>query len=125
MKEEIAKRWVAALRSGEYKQGKGWLRRVSSEGASEYCCLGVLCDISKIQRWETSDSVFSYGEERPGIVATNMLPKKVVSYAGMNSYDGEREGFERELWNLNDGIGGRRYSFQEIADIIEKEWESL
>lgn len=35
-KESLAK-WLAALRSGEYKQGKGSLK--SHEG---YCCLGVL-----------------------------------------------------------------------------------
>ena len=33
-------KWIAALRSGEYKQGRSYLR----DGA-EYCCLGVLCDV--------------------------------------------------------------------------------
>lgn len=34
------KKWLAALRSGEYKQAKGTLRVGSPHGAS-YCCLGV------------------------------------------------------------------------------------
>ena len=42
MKPEIQAEWVAALRSGEYKQGTGVLR---SE-ANEFCCLGVLCDLA-------------------------------------------------------------------------------
>lgn len=34
---DIAERWVAALRSGEYRQGEGRLYRLGY-----YCCLGVL-----------------------------------------------------------------------------------
>ena len=41
MNNNLRKRWVAALRSGEYEQGKERLR----SGGDEYCCLGVLCDI--------------------------------------------------------------------------------
>ena len=44
MKKEIAERWVSALRSGEYKQGKLYLK--SENG---YCCLGVLCDILGVE----------------------------------------------------------------------------
>lgn len=33
--------WIAALRSGEFKQGKS--RLVSNDG---YCCLGVMCEVS-------------------------------------------------------------------------------
>lgn len=40
MKQDILNQWLAALRSGEYKQGQGKLR--VSEG---FCCLGVLCDL--------------------------------------------------------------------------------
>lgn len=42
MKKEIADLWVAALRSGKYKQGRTTLKNRDSE----FCCLGVLCDIS-------------------------------------------------------------------------------
>ena len=41
MKKDIKEKWVKALRSGEYKQGKYVLR----SQADEYCCLGVLCDL--------------------------------------------------------------------------------
>jgi hypothetical protein len=40
MKKAIKKKWVAALRSGEYKQGRRYLKR-----DGKYCCLGVLCEI--------------------------------------------------------------------------------
>jgi len=38
--KEFATRWVAALRSGEYKQGNGTLRMLYDDG-NHYCCLGV------------------------------------------------------------------------------------
>jgi len=41
---ETATRWVAALRSGNYQQGSCTLRRMVG-GESEWCCLGVLCDL--------------------------------------------------------------------------------
>lgn len=41
MNQEIKKRWVAALRSGDYKQGTGALRNADNK----FCCLGVLCDL--------------------------------------------------------------------------------
>lgn len=41
MKKSIMTKWVKALRSGEYKQGFGYL---CNEG--NHCCLGVLCEIA-------------------------------------------------------------------------------
>jgi hypothetical protein len=40
MNRELKSRWVAALRSGDYKQARERLRRNGS-----HCCLGVLCDL--------------------------------------------------------------------------------
>jgi hypothetical protein len=55
--QQVMKAWVKALRSGEYKQTTGALRRSSStETMPEgYCCLGVLCDIA-IKQPELSDA---------------------------------------------------------------------
>lgn len=41
MKPELKRKWVAALRSGKYKQGTGELFY-----RDEYCCLGVLCEVA-------------------------------------------------------------------------------
>ncbi len=43
MKKDIAMKWVEALRSGEYKQGKEMLY---NEEMDTYCCLGVLQKIN-------------------------------------------------------------------------------
>ena len=40
MVKEIKDKWVAALRSGKYKQGSGQLHNTMND---TYCCLGVLC----------------------------------------------------------------------------------
>lgn len=44
--EEFVRKWIEALRSGEYKQGRNQLRTGDS-----FCCLGVACDISQIGTW--------------------------------------------------------------------------
>lgn len=41
MKAEMKADWIAALRSGEFRQTTGTLRQRSPEGDS-HCCLGVL-----------------------------------------------------------------------------------
>ena len=42
MNSVIKKKWINALRSGEYRQGQEFLK--SKDGT--YCCLGVLCKIT-------------------------------------------------------------------------------
>lgn len=46
MNQEIKEKWVAALCSGDYKQGQGRLR--DDDG---FCCLGVLCNIIDPDSW--------------------------------------------------------------------------
>ena len=41
-RKQVYKRWIAALRNGEYKQTRDTLRRGDS-----FCCLGVLCDLAR------------------------------------------------------------------------------
>lgn len=50
MNQEMKVKWVAALRSGKYKQGSHVLRQTGMGGSSDredclWCCLGVLCDL--------------------------------------------------------------------------------
>ena len=42
MDKTLKQKWVNALRSGKYKQGRILFRNINNE----YCCLGVLCDVS-------------------------------------------------------------------------------
>lgn len=107
MKKEVADAWVAALRSDEYKQGRQWLR-----DNGKFCCLGVLCDISKLGSWIGK----SYLRE------TTILPLDVIEYAEMKSSRGLiGEYGDICLTALNDN--GK--TFTDIADVIEKYWEEL
>lgn len=92
--------WVAALRSGKYKQAKESLR---VEGLG-YCCLGVACDLSKLGRWDSTwymvGTVSSSGSS---------LSTAVGEFYGLKTTDGRQ-------WAILNDNGA---SFPEIADAIE------
>jgi hypothetical protein len=46
MRAVTKRRWIAALRSGKFTQGKGKLKQVNGPETT-HCCLGVLREISK------------------------------------------------------------------------------
>lgn len=87
----VKAKWVAALRSGKYEQGKGYLKDGNS-----YCCLGVaveekLCFPSKIAPNHMIEDGF--------------LPQSVIT----------------KLIEYNDGVNGfGDKSFKWIAAVIEK-----
>ena len=114
MKKKIADRWVRALRSGKYKQTAGCLEDL--EGSN--CCLGVLCNLavaSKVCKKERSYDVFIFND------SGGTLPDSVREWAGMKSCDGKRKN-RKSLINYNDDLG---YSFDKIADIIEKNYKDF
>jgi len=119
MKQEIMKRWVDRLRSGQVKQGRNSLRR----GNGARCCLGVLCDIAVedgVVEWKYDDEDTAWEVGAGNNYA--VLPEEVVEWAGMAS-DGciAMPSGGASLVSLNDG----GMSFAEIADRIEKDWELL
>lgn len=112
-------KWVAALRSGEYKQTHGVLKNSDNR----YCCLGVACEIFSKENeggfeYIHGEFYFKSGdEERVGSPPTN-----VVKYFGLISEFGIwGEGDGESLVGMNDN--GK--SFEEIAQIIEEEPEGL
>lgn len=135
MNEEIKAQWVAALRSGEYKQAVGTLRDERRDGSVGFCCLGVLCDLAAkagVVELETHISnvtgslISSYDH------ATQCLPDVVSEWADIHSGGdfedviteddpddpaGERVLYADSLWQLNDHL---RWSFEQIADLIEE-----
>lgn len=56
MTYEEKSRWIAALKLGNYKQGKNFLRK-----NDEYCCLGVLCDLMGVE-WHRNDKDPDFSE---------------------------------------------------------------
>ena len=123
--EEARALWVKALRSGEYKQTTGQLRK--DDG---YCCLGVACDlygkhVLKRNRWKLyKRNKLSYTFLGRG----GTLPPQVQEWLGL-----ERSS---DLGELKDGTNlmymndypGSKGGFNGIADVIERgelvlEWE--
>jgi hypothetical protein len=103
------KRWLKALRSGDYKQGK---YKLYNQDTKAYCCLGVLCEVLelKAEDWK-----------QPHL---GRLPKEACELMGLDdlaSFSSRKINKEiptsyRNLIYLNDlGI-----SFDHIADVIEK-----
>ena len=84
MNARIKRKWVAALRSGKYAQGQGFLK--DEDGG--YCCLGVLCSIFAKEKSKLgvkfigeSDGTWSF----MGSGAT--LPVVVADWAGLDNVD--------------------------------------
>jgi hypothetical protein len=131
MRKEIADRWVCALRSGRYLQTRSFFLNDSSG----YCCLGVLCDMSKLGTWKDYSSVnaspvLSYVTDENG--SCKMLPEDVKVWAGMRSSNGDLEGTEQVLppgimipWLSLAGANDQGADFNDIADLIERNWEKL
>lgn len=91
--------WIAALRSGKYKQGLGLL----NDEQGGFCCLGVLCDLAGRDggpSWE--------GRQFMGRICS--LPENLQRFMGI-SYSQEKE-----LMRLNDH---ERRSFLGIASYIK------
>lgn len=102
MKPEWKRKWVKALRSGEYKQGHWQLKN-----RDEYCCLGVLCDIYQAGHWEGTEFIYKRD------LATAFLPGKLSEQLAITAKQ------ESDLAHMNDS-GGYDMDFNKIADYIEE-----
>lgn len=111
------KKWVEALRSGEYKQGKDFLRVNDT-----FCCLGVLCDLVGKEQGALWDYENTINGDRLGMFdgIKEFLPMSVMEVVGLTddspSVPTGIEDREDTLATFND----RGTSFLEIADLIEK-----
>jgi len=118
--QENRKKWIEALRSGEYRQTK----EVLCDGDGNYCCLGVLCNMYERETGKVLPSnnsgVYNVYED-----TLEELPE-VMEWVGLKEVTG---GFKRKddlpdicLAGLNDECD---WNFHQIADLIESEPEGL
>lgn len=128
MKKNIAKLWTAALRSGDYKQGRNALHKINKHNEETFCCLGVLCDLYQKDRRKKKKKGLFVGKTSPSAsIAYNYLigslPLEVMHWAGISSPTGRVSGSSYySLANLNDSLG---YDFNYIAKFIEDNVEIL
>jgi hypothetical protein len=104
----IRAQWTAALRSGEYPQGKHSLR--SSLG---YCCMGVLCDLAVKAGVNVSAIPDAVGRWRYD-GEQGVLPLSVQQWAGLDISDPCVR--LDPLSELNDTL---HWDFARIADAID------
>ncbi len=110
MNPEVKEKFVAALKSGKYKQGREALRR-----GDQFCCIGVLCDLKNPDDWidpkadvvEYRDAnVYSYFQSG----RTGSPPMGVMRWAGIT---------ERQVSDLIEMNDEGDASFEQIAAHVE------
>ena len=110
MNPEIKAKWIAALRSGEYKQTQGVLR-----DRKGYCCLGVLCKIyadERGMRWDNR----KLSVDDPGDPCGKVPSAQICEWAGLPMPNPKIDGGTTLAEENDEGK-----TFAEIADIIERE----
>lgn len=140
MKREDRDKWVAALRSGEYVQTQGLLRRDEPDGDGNpagYCCLGVGVDVLDLARWDGETYWFAVEDyERQGSNEEAEWPTWLQMETNLNTpvenlahlcpvqnrqllpramQDGDMVAIHDQLASLND----QGLNFEQIADVIE------
>ena len=122
MNPEVKAKWVEALRSGEYRQTKGYLHR----NGGGFCCLGVLCDVAVKDgldiRTEVSRMYVGHRGYTSYAGETLTLPEPVAEWAGIVTEKPDEGtlsdpvvgGQSLSTWNDEDNA-----KLHEIADLIE------
>ena len=104
--------WVAALRSGKYKQTQGLLRN----SADAMCCLGVAINEFCASHWERYDGGWIDGTHATSDDRDAMPSPDTLRLLGLTEPEAST------LADLNDSFG---LSFSEIANHIERNPDGL
>lgn len=106
MNNELKDKWVKALRSGEYKQGRTYLQQ-----GNRFCCLGVLCKVldlpNFVSDYGNNIMTFDFGNEYSRV----SIPFGFREAIGLSTIK------EANLTNMNDELGK---NFSQITDYIEE-----
>lgn len=105
--KKFVQAWLAALRSGQYRQTTGVLQ----DHEAAFCCLGVACMVSQL-------NLRLDGEHKLFGVTLSSQPEveELFQRLGLNVNGGTPDGVTYILANLNDNF---RLPFKDIADYIE------
>ena len=107
MANELKTKWIEALRSDEYSQGRGNLKvaNCGPDEPADFCCLGVLCDLVDHDKWtEKADGYYLFEGK------ADYPPEKIMELVGLTMDDA------KQLAGFNDDDG---YLFEDIADFLE------
>jgi len=131
-KNKVLQKLVLALRSGDYKQNCGGLRKDSVPLGPSFCVTGVLCDLYQKEhpkecywrdtgfRMKTSSAYqFEYS-------FFGYMPTEVAEWAGLISKQGllkapiRRSEYLSDIRTLVD-LNDSQYTFDQIAKLIEED----
>lgn len=115
--DEILDKWIGALKSGSYKQGRHFL--CESDGNDwQYCCLGVLCSILDVPY-----TLFTNGQKQKYIKlyegCSRFPPQNIIKSEDENTLILRRD-WQKTLAKMND----EGSTFDEIADFISDNWRT-
>lgn len=120
MLNDFAKEWVAALRSGKYKQGKAFLHTVE-DGKDSFCCLGVACSLSDVPGVKDANHV-KYDHEKAVLPENVRIKLRLSTMGGATFLTKQNDNTRMTLISMNDS---GEFSFDQIADFIESDPEGL
>lgn len=126
-------KWLRRLKSGKDKQGRFFLNKVSSSGESNYCCLGVLCEVAieaGLDIIKKPDVGFDYNINNEYVKIDifqyngdgNLQPREVSRWLGLGGVRNVLITFGGEqvlVSKLNDI---NQLTFSEIADLLFNEY---
>ncbi len=116
MKKALAMKWVEALRSGKYQQGRQYLNK-----DGKFCCLGVLCEIEGLRAEVSPLGGPVYYYIGTGMSTATGYPGKSFNKGLAAPAAGYIASLRVRLAALNDrGVDDTDpLNFDEIADIIQ------
>lgn len=102
---EFKAKWVAALRSGRYRQAEGVLKDNTDPKHLKYCCLGVACNLINRRGWEKMDYDVPSFDDSQFVMSADTRKQIGLSYQA-----------QKGLVKRND----RGDTFDQIANHIER-----
>lgn len=134
MNPDVGARWLAALRSGEYRQARSRLCVIEEDGRPSHCCLGVLSELA------VADGVVSFRDSGPtdwvrvraygSSEEQSLLPDEVVRWAGLRSSNPTVTVTDVDVLEGTHGPDDRRslaalndhgLPFDALADLVEEQ----
>jgi hypothetical protein len=119
--------WVDDLRSGKFKQTFGILTQVNDDGSRSHCCLGIACERAVAEGIippgqvlaQDQDALTYVGEDDDEVSVALLGSPAIRDYFGFkdeNPHFTTPDGDRIYLSDLNDS---GRYTFEDIADLVE------
>lgn len=111
LNKAFKKKWVKALRSGDYKQTDAYLY---NRGLDGYCCLGVACKVLGADNDELTRKSFPSDEF---LFKMGFDPKSDFVFGCSHDDDDTKNKIINKLANFNDD---KKWTFKQIAAYIDR-----